>query len=62
MRRLTVTGEPAGALVLPWDDAAKLPGYAEAFDLLDGLVTAVSGVDMSVPPPDLPVTNIHQLE
>jgi hypothetical protein len=62
MRRLTVTGAPAGELVLPWDDPAKLPGYADAFELLDGLITVVSGVDMSVSPPDLPVTDIQQLE
>jgi hypothetical protein len=48
LRQLQVEGDPSGAVLLPWYEAAKLPGYGEAFRLLDGLVTAI-GPDTGVP-------------
>jgi hypothetical protein len=36
LRTLRVTGDPAGEVRLPWDVSA-LPGYADAFGILDAL-------------------------
>jgi hypothetical protein len=43
MRALTVTGTPDGSVLLPAREAAEVPGYAEVFALLDGLLAQLSG-------------------
>ncbi|WP_412543310.1 hypothetical protein R8Z50_12780 [Longispora sp. K20-0274] len=50
LRQLTVTGDPAGVVRLPWYEAAKLPGYSDLFALLDDLVARLSA---DPPPADL---------
>jgi len=44
LRRLTVEtdGTPQHA-ILDWHRTSSLPGYAEAFDLLDGVIRQLSG-------------------
>lgn len=56
LRDLRITG--SGAVLLPWYDAAELPGYAEAFALLDGLVAQVTGLDLRVAPLQPPATDV----
>jgi hypothetical protein len=63
IRSLTVTGGPTGGVLLPWDAVAGLPGYAEAFELLDGLVVQLSGLEIpAAAPSDPAVTGIRRLE
>jgi hypothetical protein len=63
IRSLSVTGGPDGGVLLPWDATAKLPGYAEAFDLLDGLVVQLTGLEIpTAAPADPAVTGIRQVE
>jgi hypothetical protein len=51
MRELRVCGEPAGTVLLPWHDALKLPGYADVFGVLDGLVEDImAGTPDEAPP------------
>jgi hypothetical protein len=49
MRELRITGDPAGEVSLPWYDASSLPGYDDAFGLLDGLVAQVTGLEIPAP-------------
>jgi len=58
LRDLRITGPSAGSVLLPWYEVSKLPGYAEAFALLDGLVAQVTGLDLRVAPPEHPATGI----
>lgn len=63
VRSLTVTGGPTGGVLLPWDATAGLPGYAELFDLLDGLVAQLTGVEIPAAAlADPAVTGIRQVE
>jgi hypothetical protein len=59
VRDLRITG--SGAVLLPWYEAAELPGYAEAFALLDGVVAQVTGLDLRVAPPRSPATDIVRI-
>jgi hypothetical protein len=43
-----VDGSPRQALI-DWHGSAKLPGYAEAFDLLDGIIRQLSGDTVRYP-------------
>ena len=61
LRRLRVTGAPAGEVLLPWHDALRLPGYEAAFGLLDGLVAAVAGLDLPAPALDRAPTGVQRL-
>ena len=61
IRNLQITGTPAGSVSLPWYGAAKLPGYAEAFTLLDALVSQLSGLDLRVPSLDPPATDVRRV-
>lgn len=58
LRDLRVGGPSAGSVLLPWYAVSKLPGYAEAFALLDGLVAQVTGLDLRVTPLEPPATDI----
>jgi hypothetical protein len=50
LRRLTVEEDGAArAAVVGWSQAPSLPGYAEAFDLLDGVIRQLSGAAVSYP-------------
>ncbi len=50
IRMLTVTADGTEhAATVAWHRAATLPGYAEAFDLLDGLVRQLSGEAVRYP-------------
>jgi hypothetical protein len=63
IRSLTVAGGPTGGVMLAWEAAAGLPGYAEAFELLDGLVAQLTGLEISpAAPVDPAVTGIRQVE
>jgi len=63
IRSLTVDGGPTGGVMLPWDAVAGLPGYAEAFELLDGLVAQLTGLEiLAAAPADPAVTGIRQVE
>lgn len=42
MRDLTVSGELRGRVLLPWYEAAEVPGYDRVFAILDGIVAEVS--------------------
>lgn len=50
LRRLTieVDGTPRQAIV-DWHASSSLPGYAEAFDLLDGIIRQLSGDTVKYP-------------
>jgi hypothetical protein len=50
MRRLTVEvdGTPRYA-VIDWNTSSRLPGYAEAFDILDGVIRQLSGDTVTYP-------------
>lgn len=57
----------AGALEsasIPWHAAAELPGYAEAFEILDSLVLQMSGESVRAAPATLPpaVTRLRQID
>ena len=44
LRRLTVEADgQAQRAIVGWHQSAKLPGYAEAFDILDGVVNQLTG-------------------
>jgi hypothetical protein len=60
LRQLTVDvdGNPQQALI-DWHGAAKLPGYAEAFDLLDGVIRQLSGDTVRYPTGQPPV--VHEI-
>ncbi|MDS0140334.1 MULTISPECIES: hypothetical protein [unclassified Amycolatopsis] len=60
LRDLRITG--SGAVLLPWYEAADLPGYAEAFALLDGVVAQVTGLDLRVGPPPSPATDVVRVD
>jgi hypothetical protein len=50
MRKLTVEvdGTPRYA-VIDWNTSSKLPGYAAAFDILDGVIRQLSGDTVTYP-------------
>ena len=58
LRRLTVTidGVPAQA-ILDWHTTSTMPGYAEAFDLLDGIVRQLSGDAVPYPTTQPPIVH-----
>ena len=57
-RRLTVEGDGASQqAMVGYHEAAKLPGYAEAFDLLDAIARQLSGD--AVPYPTAQPTIVH---
>lgn len=58
LRRLTVAidGVPAQA-ILDWHSSAFLPGYAEAFDLLDGIIRQLSGDTVTYPTRQPPIVH-----
>jgi len=60
LRQLTidVDGAPQQALI-DWHGAAKLPGYAEAFDLLDGVIRQLSGDTVKYPTKQPPI--VHEV-
>jgi hypothetical protein len=58
LRDLRIAGPSAGSVLLPWYEVSKLPGYADAFALLDGLVAQVTGLDLRVAGPAHPATDI----
>jgi hypothetical protein len=50
LRRLTVeTDGVAQQTIVDWHGAAKLAGYAEAFDVLDGVIRQLSGDSVKYP-------------
>jgi hypothetical protein len=50
LRRLTVeTDGQAESAIVDWHEAPKLPGYAEAFDVLDGVIRQLSGDSVPYP-------------
>jgi hypothetical protein len=50
LRQLTVDADGVSSQVLiDWHGSAKLPGYAEAFDVLDGVVRQLSGDKVPYP-------------
>lgn len=57
LRVLTVQTVDGGRqhAVIDWHQAASLPGYAEAFDLLDGVIRQLSGGSVNYPSSE-PVT------
>jgi len=61
MRHLRITGSPAGEVLLPWYDALTLPGYGDAFGLLDGLVVQVSGLEIPVQEPTVTAADVRQV-
>ena len=58
LRQLTVDvdGTPQQTLI-DWHGAAKLPGYAEAFDLLDGVIRQLSGDTVRYPTKQPPIVH-----
>jgi len=58
LRQLTVDvdGTPQQTLI-DWHGAAKLPGYAEAFDLLDGVIRQLSGDSVTYPTKQPPIVH-----
>lgn len=58
LRRLTVEADGTTAQVLvDWHGSAKLPGYAEAFDVLDGVVRQLSGDSVPYPTKQGPIVH-----
>jgi hypothetical protein len=56
LRQLTVEADGTSARVLvDWHGSAKLPGYAEAFDVLDGVVRQLSGDSVPYPTKQGPI-------
>lgn len=57
LRTLTVLRDGAAPqqALLDWHQAASLPGYAEAFDLLDGVVRQLSGGEVPYPSAQPPI-------
>jgi hypothetical protein len=50
LRRLAVQSDGIERrAILDWRNALELPGYAEAFDVLDGVIRQLSGGDVSYP-------------
>ena len=50
LRRLTVDVDGAAqSVIVDWHGAAKLAGYAEAFDVLDGVIRQLSGGTVQYP-------------
>ncbi len=44
LRRLTVeTPDGSAGVVLPWNGTSSLPGYAQACDILDGVIRQLTG-------------------
>jgi hypothetical protein len=63
IRSLSVSGGPTGGVMLAWDAVAGLAGYAEAFEVLDGLVAQLTGLAIpTAAPADPAVTGIRQVE
>jgi hypothetical protein len=58
LRQLTVDtdGTPQQTLI-DWHGSAKLPGYAEAFDLLDGIIRQLSGDTVKYPTKQPPIVH-----
>lgn len=50
LRRLVVESDGVERqAIVDWHKAPELPGYAEAFDVLDGVIRQLSGGDVSYP-------------
>lgn len=62
MRVLKVTGDPAGTVLIPWNEAPRLPGYDQAFAILDGLLAAISGLTLHTPVVDTVLTGVHRVD
>ena len=60
LRDLRITG--AGSVLLPWYDGAELPGYSEAFALLDGVVAQVTEMALRVALPEPPATSLVRVD
>jgi hypothetical protein len=61
LRRLVVEADgQSGQAIVDWHQAASLPGYGQAFDVLDGVVRQMSGD--SVPYPTKQPTIVHDIE
>ncbi|GIJ56574.1 hypothetical protein [Virgisporangium aurantiacum] len=62
LRSLSVSGELAGRVLLPWHGVSGLPGYGEAFAVLDSVVHQLSRGELPVAPDVLPpsVLDIHE--
>src|SRR5262249_49047645 len=58
LRQLTVDvdGTPQQTLI-DWHGAAKLPGYADAFDMLDGVIRQLSGDTVPYPTKQPPIVH-----
>ena len=58
LRQLTVeSGGTSAQVIVDWHGSAKLPGYAEAFDLLDGVVRQLSGDSVPYPTKQGPIVH-----
>jgi hypothetical protein len=61
LRRLTVEVDgTAQEAIVDWHGSAKLPGYAEAFDILDGIIRQLSGDAVKYPTQQPPI--VHDIE
>jgi hypothetical protein len=58
LRQLTVEADgQAESAIVDWHDAPKLPGYAEAFDVLDGVIRQLSGDSVPYPTTQPPIVH-----
>jgi hypothetical protein len=61
LRRLTVEVDgTAQDAIVDWHGSSKLPGYAEAFDVLDGIIRQLSGDAVKYPTQQPPI--VHHIE
>ncbi len=58
LRALTVQiGDTGRTAVVDWHQAPALPGYAEAFDVLDGIIRQLSGGSVPYPSAQPPIVH-----
>lgn len=58
LRHVTVEADGAAQqVILDWHQTAKLPGYAEAFDVLDGVIRQLSGDVVDYPTTQPPIVS-----
>jgi hypothetical protein len=58
LRRLTVEADRTSQQAyVDWHKSASLPGYAEAFDILDGVIRQMSGEEVPFPSKQGPIVS-----